>query len=45
MDNKARRKKIAELVKAQFGTSRANKGIVLKDINDNETRFTNKLMD
>jgi hypothetical protein len=32
------------LVKAQFGTSRGNRGIVLKDINDNETRFASKLM-
>jgi hypothetical protein len=44
LDNKAREKEIVELVKAQFGTSRGNRGIVLKDINDNATRFTNKLM-
>lgn len=44
LDNKAREKEIAKLVKAQFGTNRGNKGIVLKDINDNATRFANKLM-
>jgi hypothetical protein len=44
LDNKAREKEIDKLVKAQFGTSRGNKGIFLKDINDNATTFTNKLM-
>jgi hypothetical protein len=43
--NKACEKEITELVEAQFGTSRGNKGIVLKDINDNMTRFSSKLMD
>jgi hypothetical protein len=33
------------LVKEKFGTSRRNRGIVLKDIKNNATRFTNKLMD
>jgi hypothetical protein len=45
LDNKVREKEITELVKAQFGTSRGNKGIVLKDINDNVNRFSNKLVD
>jgi hypothetical protein len=44
LDNKVCEKEITELVKAQFGTSRGNRGIVLKDINDNVTRFANKLM-
>jgi hypothetical protein len=44
LDNKAHEKEIFELVKAQFGTSRGNIGIVLKDINDSATSFTNKLM-
>jgi hypothetical protein len=38
-------KEITGLVKAQFGTSQGNMGIVLKDINDKATRFANKLMD
>jgi hypothetical protein len=37
-------KDITELVKSQFGTSRGNRGIVLRDINDNITRFSNKIM-
>jgi hypothetical protein len=45
LENKAREKEIAEIVKAQFGTNRGNRGIVIKDINDIATRFTNKLMD
>jgi hypothetical protein len=44
LDNKARKKEIVELVKAQFGTSRGNMGIVLRDINDNATRFANNIM-
>jgi hypothetical protein len=44
LDNKAREKENVELVKAQFGTSRGNRGIVLKDIRDNVTRFTNNIM-
>ena len=44
VDNKARKKEITQLVKAQFGTSWGNRGIVLKDINDNVTRFTNNIM-
>jgi hypothetical protein len=34
LENKAREKEIVEIVKAQFGTNRGNKGIFLKDIND-----------
>jgi hypothetical protein len=45
LDKRASEKEIVELVKAQFGTSRGNEGIVLKDIDDNATRFANKLMD
>jgi len=44
LDNKACEKEITELVKAQFGTSKGNRVIVFKDINDNATRFSNKLM-
>jgi hypothetical protein len=44
LDNKVCEKEIAELIKAQFGTSRGNRGIVIKDINDNAIRFSNKLM-
>jgi hypothetical protein len=44
LDNKACEKEITEIVKAQFGTNRGNMGIVLRDINDDTTRFTNKLM-
>jgi hypothetical protein len=44
LDNKACKKEITQLVKAQFGTSWGNRGIVLKDINDNVTRFTNNIM-
>jgi hypothetical protein len=44
LDTKTREKEIAELVKAQFGTSRGNMGIVLKEINDNVMRFENNLM-
>jgi hypothetical protein len=46
LDNKACEKHITELVKSQFGTSRGNtRGIMLRDINDSETRFSNRLMD
>jgi hypothetical protein len=46
LDNKARKKDITELVKSQFGTNRGNtRGIVLRDINENVTRFTNNIMD
>jgi hypothetical protein len=45
LDNKAHEKKIVELVKEQFGTSRGNMGIVPRYINENMTRFTSKLMD
>jgi hypothetical protein len=31
-------------VKAQFDTTRGNRGIIIKEINDNMTRFTSKLM-
>jgi hypothetical protein len=44
LDNKACEKEIAELVKAQLGTSQGNKGIMLKDINENATSFTSKLI-
>jgi len=44
LDKKAREKEIVELFKAQFGTSRGNRGIVLRDINDNATRFASKLV-
>jgi hypothetical protein len=44
LNNKVCEKEIVELVKAQFDTNRGNRGIVLKDINGNATRFTNKLM-
>jgi hypothetical protein len=44
LDNKASKKEIAELVKEQFGTKKGNKGIFLRDINNNVERFTNKLM-
>jgi hypothetical protein len=45
LENKGHEKEIVELVKEKFGTSRGNKGIALKYINDNATRFANKLMD
>jgi hypothetical protein len=44
LENKARDKEIAEEVKAQFGTNRGNRGIVIKDINDPAMRFSMKLM-
>jgi hypothetical protein len=44
LNNKARKKEITELVKAQFDTSRGNKSIVLRDINDNMTSFSSNLM-
>jgi hypothetical protein len=44
LENKAREKEIAKIVKAQFGTNRGNMGIFLKDINDLVTWFTSKLM-
>jgi hypothetical protein len=45
LDNKAREKEVAEIVKAQFGTNRGNRDIMLRDINNDVTRFSNKLMD
>jgi hypothetical protein len=44
LDNKAGEKEITDLVKAQVGTIHNNRGIVLKDINDNATRFARKIM-
>jgi hypothetical protein len=44
LDNKVHEKEIVDMVKAQFGTIRGNMGIVLRDTNDNATRFANKLM-
>jgi hypothetical protein len=44
LDNKAREKEIAEQVKVQFSTTRGNRGIIIKDINDNGTRFTSNFM-
>jgi hypothetical protein len=44
LDNKAHEKEIVELVKAQFGTNRGNRDIVLRDINDDVKRFTSKIM-
>jgi len=44
LDNKAGEKEIIKLVKVQFGTSRGNRGIVLRDINDDTTRFSNNIM-
>jgi hypothetical protein len=44
LENKARKKELAEPVKAQFDTTWGNIGIVIKDINDNVTRFASKLM-
>jgi hypothetical protein len=44
LDNKVREKEIQNKVKAQFDTTRGNRGIVIKDINDNVTRFASKLM-
>jgi hypothetical protein len=44
LENKAHEKEIIELVKEQFGTNRGNRGIVLRDINDNVTRFSNNIM-
>jgi hypothetical protein len=44
LENKARENEIVELVKEQFGTIRGNRGIMLRDINDNATRFTSKIM-
>jgi len=35
---------IIDIVKVQFRTNRGNKGIVLRDINDDVTGFTNKIM-
>jgi len=32
------------MVKAQFDTTRGNRGIIIKDINDNMTRFTNNIV-
>jgi hypothetical protein len=40
LDNKAHEKEIVEIVKEQFGTNRGNMGIVLRDINDDMTRFS-----
>jgi Ni2+-binding GTPase involved in maturation of urease and hydrogenase len=45
LDNKACEKETTEIVKTQFHTSRGNKGIVLRDINDEVKRFNTKLMD
>jgi hypothetical protein len=45
LDNKACEKEIIELVKVKFSTNRGNRGIVIKDINDNMTRFTKNIMD
>jgi hypothetical protein len=45
LDNKVREKEIIEIVKEKFGTSRGNRGIVIRYINDDVTRFANKLMD
>jgi hypothetical protein len=45
LDNKGHEKEIIEMVKAQFGTSRGNRGIVLRDINDKVKRLIRNLMD
>jgi hypothetical protein len=39
LENKERDKEIAEEVKAQFGTNRGTRGIIIKDINDPVTSF------
>jgi hypothetical protein len=44
LENKVHKKEIIKIVNAQFGTNRGNMCIVLRDINDNATRFSNKLM-
>jgi hypothetical protein len=44
LENKACEKELVEQVKAQFDTTRGNRGIIIKEINDNATRFTSKLM-
>jgi hypothetical protein len=44
LDNKSRDKEIAEEVKAQFGTNRGTRGLIIKDINDHATKFSTKLM-
>jgi hypothetical protein len=44
LDNKAREKEIVEIVKEHFCTNIGNMGIVLRDINDDAMRFTNKFM-
>jgi hypothetical protein len=44
LENKAREKEIAEIVKAQFGKNRGSRGIVLKEINDAMMQLSNKLM-
>jgi hypothetical protein len=44
LENKVHEKELAEQVKAQFHTTRVNRGIIIKEINDNMTRFVSKLM-
>jgi hypothetical protein len=44
LENKTRDKEIAEEVKAQFGTDRGKRGIVIKDINNPVTRFSTNFM-
>jgi hypothetical protein len=45
LENKARKKELAEQVKVEFETTPGNKCIVIKDINDNAKWFANKLME
>jgi hypothetical protein len=44
LENKVREKEMAEQVKAQFDTSRGSRGLIIKEINDDVMRFTNKLI-
>jgi hypothetical protein len=44
LENKAREKELAEQVKAQFDTTRGTRGLIIKEINDDMMRFTNKLI-
>jgi hypothetical protein len=44
LDNKENEKEITKIVKEQFGTKKGNRGIVLRDINDEMTTFYSNLM-
>jgi hypothetical protein len=44
LENKAREKELEEQVKAQFNTMRGSRGLIIKEINDDMTRFAKKLI-